>query len=329
MRPRRITAGQLWFTTRRTTRRHLLLRPDSDGTSQAIYCYTTAVLAKKFGVRIHAVQVMSTHIHEVLTDTRGELPNFIRERNRALANALKCHRGWPEEVFQRAPASCVEVHGPRAILRQIAYTIANCVEAGLVESPSEWPGVSVSADEIGTRVVRVERPAIYFDPENEVWPAVATLAIEMPEDLVAEFGAGATSAVRGAVDNAVARARRIARAAGRAVAGVRRIFGVSFRRRASSFESFGARNPSFAAGGDATFARYAYVTRRAFLVAYRRALDLWKRGVDRPHFPPGSWRWCRELLGPTTVEPAKISMSVGSPSPLKPLRETPESFLYL
>ena len=134
--PRQIRPGATWMITRRTTRRHFLLRPDRDGTAQQIYWYTTAILAKKFGVELHAVQVLSTHMHEVLTDVHGNLPAFLRERNRALANALKCHRKWPEEVFQRAAANCVELLGEDSVMKQIAYTIANCVDAGLVRSPS-------------------------------------------------------------------------------------------------------------------------------------------------------------------------------------------------
>lgn len=309
MAPRRILAGLTWFITRRTTRRHFLLRPDADGISQAIYWYTTAVLAKKFGIVIHAVQILSTHIHEVLTDPLGNLPNFVRERNRALANALKCHRGWPEEVFQRAPASYVALHGPEAILKQIGYTLANCVEAGLVTSPEHWPGVTVLPNEIGSRVVEVSRPTMYFNPENEVWPDRASLAIEVPHELKVAYGERAGDKIRVAVDCAVLRAREIARAAGRTVGPIARLLSTPFQRRARSCEPFGTRNPRFATGGDSELAREAKSSWREFLGKYRKALHEWRTGVPRPDFPPGTWRWCRELLA---SNPANISMSVGS-----------------
>lgn len=309
MAPRRILAGLTWFITRRTTRRHFLLRPDADGTSQAIYWYTTAVLAKKFGIVVHAVQVLSTHIHEVLTDPFGNLPNFVRERNRALANALKCHRGWPEEVFQRAPASYVALHGPRAILKQIGYTLANCVEAGLTNTPEEWPGVTVSANDIGSRVVTTARPAMYFNPENDVWPAEASLAIEVPRELLDEYGGGARDAIREAVERAVSRARGIAHAAGRVVGSIGRLLSIPCQRRSRSFECFGSRNPRFATAGDIQRTREATNSWREFLEKYRRALFQWKSGVPRPDFPPGTWRWCRELLW---RDSENISMSVSA-----------------
>ncbi len=297
-RPRHILAGRVWFLTRRTTRRHRLLRPDSDGTSQALYWYTTAVLAAKFGIVFHAVQVLSTHIHEVVTDTLGNLPAFIRERNRALANALKCHRGWPEEVFQRAPASCVELYGPDAILKQIGYTVANCVEAGLVESPEQWPGVRTSVDDIGTTYFEAERPKMYFDPENPVWPDKAGIQFEMPKPLVDSFGEQAKRVLRRAAALAVERARISARAAGRFVGNVARLLRTPVQGRSRTFEVFGRRNPHFAAGGNLEQARRAVSERRTFLTAYRAALDAWQSTREPPLFPDGTWRWIRELLTP-------------------------------
>ena len=149
--------------TRRTTRRHFLLRPDADGTVQQLYWYTTAVLAQELGILLFAAHMLSSHLHEVLGDTRGLLPRFLQQRNRLLANAIKCHRGWPEAVFARKAASCVALYGPNAACKEIAYTLANCVEAGLVRCPSEWRGVITSIDDMGNRVIRVERPKHYFD----------------------------------------------------------------------------------------------------------------------------------------------------------------------
>jgi hypothetical protein len=283
--------------TRRITRRHFLLRPDADGTTQRLYWYVTAVIAAKFGIQLHAVQMLSTHLHEVITDTRGTLPAFLRERNRLFANALKCHRGWPEEVFQRAPASCVALYGPEAVTKQIGYTLANCVEAGLVHHPSQWPGVTVQADDLGRRVIEVERPRMYFDPKNLAWPERAAIPIEMPAVLGTAYGARAANVLQAAVQAAIERARKLARDAGRVPArSVARLFAVPFTRRAHSSEPLGDRNPTFAAAGIPTARREAVAERRAFLGLYRRALDALRRGVLGVTFPDDSWRWRRELL---------------------------------
>lgn len=264
---------------------------------QRIYWYVTAVMAAKFGIQLHAVQVLSTHIHEVLTDVHGLLPAFLRERNRIFANVLKVHRGWPEEVFQRAPASCVKLHGADTIAKKIGYTLANCVEAGLVRHPEQWPGVTVSVDDIGQRVVETERPPMYFDPENPVWPATAKLAITMPQALVDVYGPRARDFLRRVVQSAVESARVAARQARRIVSGsIAKLCTLPITRRSSSREAFGGRNPTFAAGGDRARAKEALLEREAFLSLYRQALDAVKQGLTDVPFPEGTWRWVRELL---------------------------------
>jgi hypothetical protein len=303
--PRCIHAGRTWLITRRTTRRHFLLRPDADGTTQRLYWYVTAVIAAKFGIKLHAVQVLSTHMHEVLTDVRGALPAFLRERNRLFANALKHHRRWPEEVFQRAPASCVALYGVDAVLKEIGYTIANCVEAGLVHHPAQWPGVGVHVDDIGRRVVKVERPNIYFDPANPNWPKAASIALEMPEIVHHVHGTRARDVLRATVRAAIENARELARKAKRFVSTpIAKLLTVPFTRRAHSSEPVGSRNPTFATAGNPHWVRVAMAERRSFLHLYRRALEALRTGLDKLPFPEGTWRWPKEILtrsvAPTT-----------------------------
>lgn len=291
MPPRRIRPNTTWFVTRRTTRRHFLLRPDADGTSQRLYWYTTAVLAAKFGIVLHAVQVLSTHIHEVLTDTRGNLPQFICERNRLLANALKVHRRWPEEVFQRGAASYIELIGAHATANEIAYTLANCVEAGLVYAPEHWPGVTSSVDDIGARTISVPRPSFYFDPANKNWPSEATIRLEMPAAITSTHGARAHEALRRYVEGAIEGARRVAERAKRIPGSIRKLFCIPFDAQSRSSELVGKRIPHFATGGDPILTMQARSDRANFLAAYKAALTLWKRGASQPLFPEGTWRW--------------------------------------
>jgi hypothetical protein len=263
------------------------------------------VLAKKFGIAIHAVQVLSTHIHEVLTDVRGNLPDFLRERNRALANALKRHRNWAEEVFQRAPASCVEIYGVDALCRAIGYTIANCVEAGLVDDPASWPGVRVLADEIGYRTVTLNRPQMYFRPSNPVWPAVASLDLAMPEALVSAYGPNARDVVKKAVARAVDAAKDALRRGGKELQqSVKSLTEICVQRRAHSPETHGTRNPQFSTAGDPHLTRHAVEERAAFQRAYRRAFAAIDDLTARVAFPVGTWRWACELRLPVALPPA-------------------------
>lgn len=264
---------------------------------QQIYWYVTAVIAAKFGIQVHAIQVLSTHIHEVLTDVYGNMPSFMRERNRLLANAIKVHRKWPEEVFQRAPANYTRLYGAKAVLKEIAYTIANVVQAGLVKDPSQWPGATILAHEIGQRVVEVERPAVYFDPNNPIWPERISLPIEMPQMIVDAYGDHARDVLIAAVTAAVELARKTAIHAGHVMTPKpAKLCRVPTSRRSKGYSAFGSRNPTFAAARVREKVEEALVERKAFLDSYRRALAALKKGIVDVAFPPGTWRWARELL---------------------------------
>ncbi|MBK8214466.1 MAG: transposase [Myxococcales bacterium] len=294
--PRRIVPGTTYLVTRRTTRRYFLLTPDKRRILLAFYWYATAVLAAEFGIEIHAVQMLSNHLHEVLTDTRGRLPDFLSQRNRLLANAIKVLRGWPEEVFSREGASIVALYGEEAVLQKIGYTLANVVEAGLAASPEDWPGVTLAATDIGTRTIRVARPELYLDAENTRWPAAAEISITVPPALEASSGhEGARARIVSAVNAAVEKARIVARKAGKFVRSLAWIFAVPHTTRASSFEKVGARNPSFAAGGNVEMAARALKERAAFLGAYREAFRAMRNAVRDVFFPAGTWRLVREL----------------------------------
>ena len=293
--PRCIRPGRTWLLTRRTTRKHFLLRPDADGTSQRIYWYTTAVLAAKFGIEVHAVQMLSTHIHEVVTDVRGVLPLFVRERNRALANAMKVHRRWPEEFFQRAPASYVELYGADAILKEIGYTLANCVEAGLVRDPDKWPGVTVRVEDIGRRIISVERPTQYFDPKNPNWPEIASLSLSFPALVAETYRGSARERLLHAVQLAISCARGVARKAGLVASSVASLMRVPFQKRSRAQDRTGTRSPTFATAGNTELTRFALLERRSFYADYRRSVAQLGGYVEWVEFPCGSWRWPREL----------------------------------
>ncbi len=266
---------------------------------QALYWYVTAVFAAKFGVLLHAVQILSTHMHEVLTDVQGVLPAFLRERNRIFANCLKEMRDWPEEVFQRKPASCIELLNPAAIAKEIGYTLANCVEAGLVDHPDEWPGVTVRVDDMGRTYVEVARPKVWFDPDNPSWPDVARIEISLPQALLDEHGSPdqVRAFLGSVVTEAVAAARRTARSLNRVAKSLREVLETPFARRAQSAEPRRSRVPPFACGGNARLAREAATEMRAFYCAYEAAKRAVRDGLS-PNFPEGTWRWARELFSP-------------------------------
>lgn len=291
-RPRAVLPNRTYLVTRRVARRHFLLRPDPDGTVQQLYWYFTAVIALQLGIQVHCVQVLSNHMHEVLTDTRGNLPKFFELRNRLLANAVKCHRGWPEEVFSRTAMSYVELLTTESIVDKIAYVITNCVTAFLVRSPRAWPGAKVLVNDIGLRVVRVRRPDIYLDADNPQWPESVELPLTLPHQLSRDYGDrdAACRAIQRVVDDKVQAAHAAARRDGHSFKNAEHVMRAKVTSRSASWEPFGSRFPLFSAAGNISAAARWLRCRHMFLEAYRASLERLKRGVRKVLFPPGTWK---------------------------------------
>ncbi|MEM7436102.1 MAG: hypothetical protein AAF436_13175 [Myxococcota bacterium] len=141
-RRRIIEPGTTWALSRRTTRRHFLLRPDEAREMEQCYWYCLAYAAELHGVVVHAACLMSTHSHEVVTDVRGELPRFLQTFHRLLALTTKAFRKWPEEVFNKRSSGAHALLTPEATLEALAYLIANPVEAGAVRYAFHGPSES-------------------------------------------------------------------------------------------------------------------------------------------------------------------------------------------
>jgi len=176
--PREIVPGATYLITRRTLRRHLLFRPDAAITQLLVYAL--AVSTSRFGLQVHALCAMSTHLHLVVTDVQGVLPRFLQFFHRIVALGTKVLRKWEGPVWDHEATSVVRLLTQGAVVEKIAYVLANPVAAGLVRHASEWPGAKMSAGEIGRGELRANRPSAYLDPSNPQWPEQATLPIALP-----------------------------------------------------------------------------------------------------------------------------------------------------
>ena len=83
---------------------------------------------------------MSTHSHEIITDARGQYPEFLQTFHHYLGFCTKAYRSWPEEVFNKDSSGAHALLTSEATLEAIAYLIANPVEAGAVRYAKDWPG---------------------------------------------------------------------------------------------------------------------------------------------------------------------------------------------
>src|SRR5690348_16111570 len=157
--PREIAAGATYLITRRVLRRHLLFRPDAAITQLLVY--TLAFSTRRFGIKVHALCAMSTHLHVVVTDVNGVLPRFLQFFHRIVALGTKVLRTWEGPVWEPGAVSVVQLHSRAAVVEKIAYVLANPVAAGLVPYAREWPGARVTVDELGRGELRAKRPVAY------------------------------------------------------------------------------------------------------------------------------------------------------------------------
>jgi putative transposase len=281
--PRLVLPGDTVMITRRTLRRHHLFRPDS--AIRQLYLYTLALCAREFGILVHAVTLMSTHEHLIVTDTKGRYPEFLRRLHRLVSLGTKVLRRWEGPTWD----------AEQAIIEKLAYLMANPVKAGLVRHARDWPGITVLPHELGRRVWRAKRPEVYFDANNSLWPETIELALTLPPSPRPRYS---PEALREAVREELERQERMAhqevQTRGWRVLGADRIRRLSPYRRATSFELLRDRNPTFAVGRGQKKMFFAAVAElRAFRRAYRQALEQWRTGLRSVVFPQGTWCMCR------------------------------------
>jgi len=287
--PRLVLPNSTVLVTRRTARRHHLFAPDD--AMRALFTFALAVCATKFGVLVHAVVLMSTHEHLVVTDPRGVLPDFLRELHRLVALGTKVLRKWEGSVWDSEKTSVVRLLSPQAIVEKIAYCMANPVAAGLVRRAREWPGVTTMPEQLGKDVLSAARPSFFFDPNNAQWPQTASVALTLPPSLEGQMSVEEFQRqVAAELARQEQEARREVAKAGRTFLGADRCRRTSPYRRARSFEPLRDRNPTFAVGRGNREGFFAAVEElRAFRAAYREALRLWRLGVRDVAFPAGTW----------------------------------------
>ncbi|AUX48862.1 transposase [Sorangium cellulosum] len=293
--PRQIVPGATYMITRRVVRRHFLFRPDA--AINQLLIYILAVSARRYGIQVHALCAMSTHLHLVVTDVQGVLPRFLQFFHRIVALGTKVLRKWEGPVWDHEATSVVRLLTRAAVVEKIAYVLANPVTAGLVRHAREWPGVKVEVGEIGRGVLHAARPSVYLDPKNPQWSEKITLPLALPPAIEQDRAEGFREQVVAELERQEAQAHaEIARRDLR-FSGPERASHVSPYERARSFGALRERNPTFAVGREQGGAwRSAASAVQAFRASYRVALERWRVGVRSALFPAGTW-WMRTFHG--------------------------------
>ncbi|MGC4001395.1 MAG: hypothetical protein QM767_29630 [Anaeromyxobacter sp.] len=281
--PRRIVPGASYLASRRCSQREFLLKPSK--LTNLVIRFVLAVAAARYGILIHAVCVMSNHLHLVLTDPLGNLPEFSHLFFGVVAKALNALHGRWENFWAPDSYSAVELVSPDDIVEKTAYTLANPAAADLVEHGRQWPGVWTAPQDIGGPAQAVKRPGHYFVEEGAM-PKRAELVFTVPKGFASaeEFRARVTARVK-ELEQAAAEKRE---QAGKRVLGAQRVMKQKPTDRPTTGEPRRRLNPRVAAMDK--WKRIEALQRlKSFLEAHREALLRFCGGDRAAVFPRGTY----------------------------------------
>lgn len=287
--PRLIEPNAIYAITRRVEGRRFLLRPDD--TLNDLVRYFLALFARRHGVEVHVMVVMSTHFHMVASVPDENVSDFMHDLDLLLSIEVKRLRPRARGVtWEPGGLSIIQLHDPEAVEKAIAYAIANPSAAGLVWRPEDWPGVTASVEELGEKVLTGRRPA----GRSSRWPKRASIRLTWPAWL-ADDVAGARERIGAWVELFVEEARALAKKKGWRVMSRVEARNVSPYRVARSEEEPGGLNPHVMAGKRET--RLAAIARlKAFRARHRECKERWCAGDRSVVFPPGTY-WMRKHHG--------------------------------
>ena len=297
--PRQVLPGTTYLVTRRCSERRFFLRPSR--IINQIFAYCLAYAASKTGVVLCAFTVLSNHYHAVICDPEGRIPEFMENLNKLLGKCVNAHLGRWESLWSPEKFSAVPLVDPDDVLDKIVYCLANPVKAALVETSSQWPGLTSRPHDYkkGPRTVR--RPEVFFRPEGT-----------MPESLRAQLTVPPAFAHLSPAQFSAKLAKALAArekehleehaAAGRKILGREGVLAQDPFDRPKGYEPRRGLNPRVA--GRDKWRRIEAIKRlKAFLEAYREAWEQFKAGVKDVVFPAGTY-WMVKHAGFPSAAPS-------------------------
>ena len=126
--------------TVRTAHSRYLLRPSPALNRTFVGCLGRAM--ELYPVRLHAVVVMSTHFHLLLSpENSQQLAQFMGHFNGNLSKKVGRLHSWSGSMFERR-YQCIPISDePAAQQDRLRYLLQHGSKEGLVLSPRDWPGV--------------------------------------------------------------------------------------------------------------------------------------------------------------------------------------------
>lgn len=214
--PRQVLPCGKYMITRRISQRQFLMRPGKDTVGAFAYCL--AVAAKRYGVKVYWLMVMSNHYHAGVYDELGNFPEFLRDFHSLLARCLNClHARW-ENVWASEQTSVVDLGDADAIFDKMIYSLCNAVKDHLVDRAHHWPGLCSYRYQLANRPLVATRPHWFFN-KNGSMPERVELHFERPQEFAHLSDKQWTEKLMAAVAQEEAKAADVRKTEGRRVLG--------------------------------------------------------------------------------------------------------------
>ncbi|MFT7582153.1 MAG: putative transposase [Myxococcota bacterium] len=273
------------------------------------------------GLQIIATCWMGNHYHAVVYDPFARVSEWTAHVNDTLSrfcNATQRARG---HMWDAQEDNDQELGDLETVAKTVAYVIANPVAAGLVHSPSAYPGICTTLDMVASdQGPTANRPKGIFRAGGPV-SEIGEVAHHCPPGIAAD---GFRALVKAALDPLLAEARRAAKVSARGFRGAAAVKATDPFETAKRVETknVGLKSKSLRRMLAATAARVRAMVARylRFQADYTIARAKLVEGVpnNAVMFPVGTWRLWR-YSGARRHAPSLTVVKVAA-APVRPAR---------
>lgn len=286
--PRPVFPNRTRFSSRRTTQRQFLLRPDEETNNAFVYCLAEA--ATRYGVDIVLAQMMSSHEHTIEHDPLGRDVEFREHFHKMFAKCQNVHRSRWENLWSSEEPCVVDLPSTREdLMDKLVYVATNPVKDGLVDRAHHWPGPNFVRALLTGTPMKAHRPKHFFR-ENGSMPVEVELVLKLPDYI--EDREGFLAELRRRITAFEDDCMRERAKVGRGIVGRKRVLRTSWRESAHSYEPRRNLRPRVA-GRDKWMRIQELQSRREWHLEYRAARSKWLSGVS-VEFPYGTY-WLRRF----------------------------------
>jgi len=267
---------------------------------RALFLYLLAWAAQPFDIMFLAAYVGGDHYHLIVYDPHGRVSCFVERLNGMAARILNWRWArWLAPFWDNRKVNLVRLVDADVALAKAAYVAANPTQDGLLWDPSKWPGVWLTAKDLGKDLV-CKRPNIKFFGKKTKMPATVSLKLGLPPQLKHLTLEQYRERHDSALEARLTEARNGMKAAGRSFLGLKVLAATRPEQQATRPEARGGIRPQVAASCR-KLRKAALEEIACFRAAYGKALERFTAGERDVVFPLGTYQM-RVRLGVQVAE---------------------------